>query len=250
MSSRLTDWRRSAAALLTGQLAAKLGRFRKETSAKSNAMKIVPYTVSEANQLFAKAAACDFDLYVFLLTAVLAGMRLGEVIGLQWDDIDFGNMRIMVKRAVSRRRIETPKSHQQRPIDLADDLCRALQELRRRRKEEWFEKGLPMPAWVFCNEDGNFINEYNLRTRKFYPLFKKVEGQEQLRRICLHNLRHTFASMHLQNGESIVWVKDQMGHYSIQITVDMYGHLLPGANRAAANRLAATLNTSAVVVSA
>ena len=53
----------------------------------------------------------------------------------------------------------------------------------------------------------------------------------------LHDLRHTYASRLLQNGESVVYVKEQLGHSSIQVTVDIYGHLVPGANRAAVNRL-------------
>jgi hypothetical protein len=51
-----------------------------------------------------------------------------------------------------------------------------------------------------------------------------------IRRIRLHDLRHTFGSLLLQNGASIVYVKEQMGHSSIQVTVDTYGHLIPGAN--------------------
>ena len=58
-----------------------------------------------------------------------------------------------------------------------------------------------------------------------------------MRQIRLHDLRHTFASLLLQQGESIVYVKDQLGHASIQITVDTYGHLIPGANRGAVDRL-------------
>ena len=53
----------------------------------------------------------------------------------------------------------------------------------------------------------------------------------------MHDLRHTFASLLLQQGESVVYVKEQLGHGSIQITVDTYGHLIPGANRAAVDRL-------------
>jgi hypothetical protein len=53
----------------------------------------------------------------------------------------------------------------------------------------------------------------------------------------IHDLRHTFASLLLQQGESIVYVKEQLGHPSIQITVDTYGHLIPGANRAAVDKL-------------
>ena len=51
-----------------------------------------------------------------------------------------------------------------------------------------------------------------------------------IRKIRLHDLRHTFGSLLIQNGASIVYVKEQMGHGSIQVTVDTYGHLIPGAN--------------------
>jgi hypothetical protein len=63
-----------------------------------------------------------------------------------------------VKRAVSRRRIETPKNHLQRRIDLSDELARVLQDLHRHHNEEWFRKGKPVPEWVFCNEEGNYLN--------------------------------------------------------------------------------------------
>lgn len=53
----------------------------------------------------------------------------------------------------------------------------------------------------------------------------------------IHALRHTYASLLIANGESLAYVKEQMGHHSIQITVDVYGHLIPGANRQAVNRL-------------
>jgi integrase len=58
-----------------------------------------------------------------------------------------------------------------------------------------------------------------------------------LRRIRFHDLRHTFASLLIQNGESLAYVKDQLGYSSIKLTVDVYGHLVPGANREAVNRL-------------
>jgi integrase len=52
-----------------------------------------------------------------------------------------------------------------------------------------------------------------------------------------HTLRHTFASMLIQAGESLAYTKEQLGHHSIKITVDVYGHLIPGTNKAAVDRL-------------
>ena len=80
-----------------------------------------------------------------------------------------------------------------------------------------------MPDWVFCTESGGPLDGDNLRHRVFYKLLEKAE----LRRVRFHDLRHTFASLLLQNRESPAYVKEQMGHSSIQVTVDVYGHLIP-----------------------
>ena len=57
-----------------------------------------------------------------------------------------------------------------------------------------------------------------------------------LREICFHDLRHTFGSLLIQDGASLTYVKEQMGHSSIQITLDTYGHLIPGADIAWVDR--------------
>jgi len=91
---------------------------------------------------------------------------------------------------------------------------------------------------VFCSETGDLLDPDNIRHRAFVPLLK-VSG---LRQIRFHDLRHTFASLLLQQGESPVYVKEQMGHSSIAITVDLYGHLIPGGNRQAVDRLDEGMN--------
>jgi integrase len=80
---------------------------------------------------------------------------------------------------------------------------------------------------------GGLLHPHNLRDRVFYGLLKKAG----LRQVRFHDLRHTFASLLLQQGESPVYVKEQLGHSSIQITVDCYGHLIPGGNKQAVDRL-------------
>jgi integrase len=64
-----------------------------------------------------------------------------------------------------------------------------------------------------------------------------IKEAAKLRRVRFHDLRHTFASQLLSQGESPAYVKEQMGHSSIQVTVDIYGHLIPGGNRAAVDKL-------------
>jgi integrase len=86
---------------------------------------------------------------------------------------------------------------------------------------------------MFCSEHGGLLHPHNLRDRIFYGLLKKAG----LRQVRFHDLRHTFASLLLQQGESPVYVKEQLGHSSIQITVDCYGHLIPGGNKQAVDRL-------------
>ena len=73
----------------------------------------------------------------------------------------------------------------------------------------------------------------NLKKRHFFKCLEKAG----LRRIRFHDLRHTFASLLIQNGESLAYVKEQQGHSTIKLTVDVNGHLVPGANREAVNRL-------------
>ena len=93
--------------------------------------------------------------------------------------------------------------------------------------------GEDVPEWVFINQKLNPINGDNWRRR----IFKKALETAELRHIRVHTLRHTYASLLLQAGESMVYVRDQLGHSSIKVTVDIYGHLVPGGNKAAVDRL-------------
>ena len=87
-------------------------------------------------------------------------------------------------------------------------------------------------VWLFQNGVGNPLDDSRVR-----KVFARVLAKAGLRRRNLHSLRHSFASFLIQNGESLAYVKDQLGHHSIQLTVDTYGHLVPGGNREAVDRL-------------
>ena len=101
------------------------------------------------------------------------------------------------------------------------------------RKRRSGRAGQKFPTGSSVQRLGPAVTSPTLSRRVFHKLLAKAG----LRRVRFHDLRHTFASRLLQNGESLVYVKDQTGHHSIQVTVDIYGHSVPGANRAAVNRL-------------
>lgn len=68
-------------------------------------------------------------------------------------------------------------------------------------------------------------------------VWEKLLTKTGFRHVRIHDLRHTFASLLIQQGESLAYVKEHMEHHSIQVTVDIYGHLVPGGNKAAVDRL-------------
>jgi len=86
---------------------------------------------------------------------------------------------------------------------------------------------------VFPSQAGTVIKPDNIVPRYMEPALEKAG----LRRFRFHDLRHTFGSLLIQDGASLAYVKEQMGHSSIQITVDTYGHLIPGADIAWVDRL-------------
>ena len=168
----------------------------------------------------------------WLLLALRTGLRLGEQLGLQWGDVDWNGRFITVQRNLVRGVLTSPKSHQRRRVDMSTQLTEAMLAWRREQRARWLEKGKDVPPWVFPSLEGTALDERNLRL-----VFTRLLDKATLRHTRIHDLRHTFASLLIQQGESLAYVKEQMGHASIQITVDTYGHLIPGANRAAVDRL-------------
>jgi integrase len=125
---------------------------------------------------------------------------------------------------------------------MSDDLAAELAAYRRRRLEEAMSAGTnEIPAWVFAPGEWTPIDMHNVSRREFPNCLAKA----QLRTIRFHDL-HTLASLLIQNSESLAYVKEQLGHSSIKITVDIYGRLVPGANRQAANRLPSLSYAAAV----
>ncbi|MCK4548472.1 MAG: site-specific integrase [Candidatus Eisenbacteria sp.] len=171
------------------------------------------------------------EFYPFFLTAVMTGMRRGELLGLQWGDIDWENGMIHVRRSLWGGRFQTPKSRGSlRAIVMSSTLAHTLKKYRLRSAPN--DKDL-----VFASRAGTFLDGDNLVKREFLPALRRAG----LRKIRFHDLRHTYVTMLIAQGENVKFIQSQVGHASIQTTLDRYGHVMPETNASVGERLDATL---------
>ena len=166
----------------------------------------------------------DDRVGTLLLCAVMTGMRRGELLGLRWEDVDFEGNRIDVRRALWRGKFVTPKSKRsRRSIDMTRTVKEALARLPSRFRGEL----------VFCAESGAPIDPENFTKRDWARALRR----SGLRRIRFHDLRHTYASLLIAQGAHPKYIQAQLGHASIQTTLDRYGHLMPDIHEAEARKL-------------
>ena len=214
--------------------AARIGKFNRK---RNQEKKIEPLTREELSILLETVEDRMPHYSPLLLCAARTGMREGELIGLKGGDIDFNGRLIEVQRNVVRKRVTTPKNGKTRRVDMSLQLTNTIERLLARRKAEALKRGESlddvMEDWVFTTPQGTQLDPNNLRKRVFY----RALAMAGLRRVRFHDLRHTYASLLIQQGESLAYIRDQLGHHSIQITVDTYGHLVPGGNRQAVDKL-------------
>ncbi|MFC1826615.1 tyrosine-type recombinase/integrase [Thermodesulfobacteriota bacterium] len=192
-----------------------------------------PMNPDEVSLFLGRCLEMQPAYYPFFLCAFRTGMRLGEILGLRWGDIDWNTKFIEVQRSFKNGKISPTKTGRVRRVDMSDHLIETLRELHTQRKKEALKTGAgTVIESIFHNSRGEPIAQNSIRN-----VYKRVLRGAGLRDFRFHDIRHTFASLLLSNGESPVYVKEQMGHSSIKMTVDIYGHLIPSSNRQAVNQL-------------
>jgi integrase len=162
-----------------------------------------------------------------LTLAVMSGMRQGEILGLKWTDVDWFNCQVHVRRTYNHGQFHEPKSEtSRRSIDLGPTVIKRL--------KVWKMASIPNALdLVFTNEAGKPYDARNLVNREFTPALRRAG----LRIINFHTLRHTYASLLIDRGEHPKYIQSQMGHSSINVTMDVYGHLMRTVNQGAAKGL-------------
>jgi integrase len=184
----------------------------------------------------------DDRLYAAWRLAAMTGMRRGEILGLRWEDVDLARARVSVRRAfveVKYRVVESStKGNAARTIDLDWRTVEGLavhHEMQAEERREWrgdYEGSDLVVAWQ---------NGCAIHPQAFTQMFQTHVRRAGLRRIRLHDLRHTHASLALQAGVPVTVVSERLGHHSPAFTVRQYAHALPGMQALAAAVLADVL---------
>jgi integrase len=189
--------------------------------------------VLQPEQIRALLNATPHQKYrVLLMTAALTGLRQGELLGLKWQDIDWESQQINVRRTFNHGRFFEPKSRaSKRSVDLAPALLHELKKW----KLACLRGELDL---VFPNDKGRPINHSNLHNRHFKPALQAAGLSTGIR---FHDLRHTFASLLIEQKENIRYIMAQLGHSSVTMTINVYGHLMNDSNPEAAERLGQTV---------
>ena len=173
-----------------------------------------------------------FELYYLELAT---GLRRGELLGLKWEDIDLEHGDLRVRRQIARidgRVVEAPLKTRNayRTLPLAEDTVSILEEQK---------KKVGSSPWVFPSATGGPISPDSV-----LHMLHRVLKRAGLPEVRFHDLRHTFATLALQNGVDIKTVSGMLGHFSAGFTLDTYAHVTTSAQKAAANTMGKLLSGS------
>lgn len=152
------------------------------------------------------------EFYPLLLTAIMTGLRQGELLALKWKDIDFKNKEITVNKTLYRNKAQAPKTLQSnRKVNIPDNLLEVLYKIKKTDDDI-----------VFPNKNNGYTDPNNMVKRYFKPCLQWAGVKE----IRFHDLRHTFATLLIDKNAPPKYIQAQMGHSSIQVTMDRCGHLM------------------------
>jgi integrase len=157
------------------------------------------------------------------LVALKTGMRQGELLALRWCDVDLEEAVVRVRRSYTGGAVGTPKNRERRDVDLISDVVEMLERMR----SEWGSADATESLVFHSNGGHGFLTSSVLLRRQLYPAMARAGirriGPTQEPR-TFHSFRHTFAKRALESGAQITWLSRHLGHSSLKVTTDIYGH--------------------------
>lgn len=196
-------------------------------------------SLEETRRLF--EATKDHRLHALWVVLATTGLRLGEALGLKWEDIDLKMGKLSVRRALQRETgvgfvlVEPKTARSRRTVYLAPGTVDVLKEHRdRQAKERKVAENLWQEQFelVFKTEVGKPMQDGQVSWR-----FHRALKQAGLPRIRIHDLRHTAATQLLERGVHPKVVQEMLGHSTITLTLDTYSHVIPGLHAQAATEM-------------
>ncbi len=194
------------------------------------------WTPEEAARLIALAREYEPRFAPALVLAFSTGCRKGEILGLKWPDIDFEHRTLAIRRAITMRRVTTPKSGRWRSVAMTETLANELFDLLAVRRQHAAlqaraalepgsaEPASPPPEWVFCSRTGTPWDETNF-ARHWERVRRRGEAHG-VRPLRFHATRHSWATWALRAGKSVRWVAQQLGHQDPAFTLRVYAHAM------------------------
>jgi integrase len=179
-------------------------------------------------------------LYALMLST---GLRRGEALGLEWDDVDIKSGVILIRRQLKREdgrlvTSDTKTSKSRRAVNLPGPMIATMNAHKARQAADHLKIG---EAW----QDTGFVFTTTIGTpidpRNVYREFQKICEDAKLGKWHPHELRHSAASLMLAQGVKVQVVSDVLGHSSIRMTADVYGHILAPDRQGAANAMSTVL---------
>jgi integrase len=169
------------------------------------------------------------------LIALKTGMRQGELVALRWQDIDLDQAVIRVRRSFTGGQLGSPKSRERRDVDLITDVVDLLRHL------EAVGSGCELVFPADGGVDGDcFLSTQVLLRRHLYPAMAGANlpriGPTHENR-TFHSLRHTFAKRALETGAQVTWLSRHLGHSTLKVTTDIYGHWERGERKLQAAKM-------------
>ncbi|WP_129692469.1 site-specific integrase [Gottfriedia acidiceleris] len=177
---------------------------------------------------------------LFFLLAIFTGMRRGEISALQWKDIDSWKKQISVtKTTISQIGkglvITSPKTPSSiRNIAISDYVLEQLTEYKTHQKKEYLQYGLKVTDGSNIFDGTEPLKLYNPASAAHF--LQRFSKRLHLPHVKLHGLRHTHATIMLENGENPKIVQERLGHKNVQTTLNVYSHLTPTIQQQSASR--------------
>ena len=176
--------------------------------------------------------AKESGVYELYYLDLATGLRRGELLGLKWEDVDLTHGVIHVKQQVARingevKEVPLKTKNSYRNISISQDAVNMLREMEKHKTCEY----------VFPSPNGGPISPDSVR-----HMLHRVLKRAGLPTVRFHDLRHTFATLALQNGVDIKTVSGMLGHFSAGFTLDTYAHVTTAAQKEAANTMGTVLN--------